>query len=108
MEELKSLKPSLELIHKPNTFKINITENVEEKIRILCKNIWNVEWSGVLFYKTEGSFEDKTLVIKCIDIFQMDIGSNAYTEFNMSPDVASYIIEHPELLEEGVYQGFVH
>lgn len=108
MEDKKEIKPILELIHKQDVFKILISENTEKKIRFLCKNIWDVEWSGILFYKIEGTFEDKSLVIRCIDLFQMDIGTSAYTEFNVSPDMATYMVDHPELLEEGVYQGLIH
>lgn len=81
---------------------------VESKIRFLCRNIPNTEWSGVLFYKVEGSFEDKSLVITCVDIFQMDEGSATYTEFNMSPEVCTYICNHPELTQSDVYQGLIH
>lgn len=108
MEDKKEIKPILELIHKQDVFKILISENTEKKIRFLCKNIWDVEWSGILFYKIEGAFEDKSLVIRCIDLFQMDIGTSGYTEFNVSPDMATYMVDHPELLEEGVYQGLIH
>lgn len=108
MEDKKEIKPILELIHKQDVFKILISENTEKKIRFLCKNIWDVEWSGILFYKIEGTFEDKSLVIRCIDLFQMDIGTSGYTEFNVSPDMATYMVDHPELLEEGVYQGLIH
>ena len=38
----------------------------------------------------------------------MDIGTSAYTEFNVSPDMATYMVDHPELLEEGIYQGLIH
>lgn len=38
----------------------------------------------------------------------MDEGTGAYTEYNMSPEVVSYMCDHPELLEEGVYQGLIH
>lgn len=96
------------MVHRQDTFKIVIPVEVERKIRFLCKNIWDVEWSGVLFYKVEGSFEDKSLAIKCIDLFQMDIGTGAYTEFSVSPDISAYMVDHPELLEEGVYQGLIH
>lgn len=106
MEEQKVQK--LKLSKGSDTFSIVIPAEVEAKIRLLCNNIWNVEWSGVLFYKVDGHFDDKTLTIRCVDIYQMDIGSGTYTEYNMSPDVSSYIIEHPELLEEGVYQGLIH
>lgn len=108
MEEKKEVKPVLELVHRQDIFKIVIPAEVEKKIRFLCKNIWDVEWSGVLFYKVKGAFEDKSLTIRCVDLFQMDIGTSAYTEFNVSPDVATYMVDHPELLEEGIYQGLIH
>lgn len=108
MEEKKEVKPVLELVHRQDIFKIVIPAEVEKKIRFLCKNIWDVEWSGVLFYKVEGAFEDKSLTIRCVDLFQMDIGTSAYTEFNVSPDMATYMVDHPKLLEEGIYQGLIH
>lgn len=108
MEEKKEVKPVLKLAHRQDIFKIVIPAEVEKKIRFLCKNIWDVEWSGVLFYKVEGAFEDKSLTIRCVDLFQMDIGTSAYTEFNVSPDMATYMVDHPELLEEGIYQGLIH
>lgn len=108
MEDKKEMKQILELAHKQDIFKIVIPVEVEKKIRFLCKNIWNVEWSGVLFYKVEGSFEDKSLTIRCTDLFPMDIGTGAYTEFSISSDIATYMVDHPELLQEGVYQGLIH
>lgn len=105
MKEQKKLLP---LVKRKDTFKLVIPDEVESKIRFLCKNIWDVEWSGVLFYKVEGSFEDKSLIITCVDVFQMDEGNATYTEYNMSPDVATYMCDHPELLEEGIYQGLIH
>ena len=107
MEE-KEVKPVLELVHRQDTFKIVIPVEVEKKIRFLCKNIWDVEWSGVLFYKVEGAFEDKSLTIRCVDLFQMDIGTSTYTEFNVSPDMVTYMVDHPELSKEGIYQGLIH
>ena len=108
IEEKKEVKSVLELVHRQDIFKIVIPAEVEKKIRFLCKNIWDVEWSGILFYKVEGAFEDKSLTIRCVDLFQMDIGTSAYTEFNVSPDMATYMVDHPELLEEGIYQGLIH
>lgn len=108
MEDKKEVKPVLELVHRQDIFKIVIPVEVEKKIRFLCKNIWDVEWSGILFYKVEGAFEDKSLTIRCVDLFQMDIGTSAYTKFNVSPDMATYMVDHPELLEEGIYQGLIH
>ena len=107
MEE-KTEKKLLELVKRSNTYKIIIPEVVEKKIRLLCKNIWDVEWSGVLFYKVEGSFEDNSLAIRCVDIYQMDIGTGTYTEFNMSADIATYMIDNPELMDGSTYQGLIH
>lgn len=109
METVK--KPVLELVKQtPDMYKLIIPQLVEDKIRLMCKHIWSVEWSGVLFYKVSGAFDDNEnpLTITCVDIFQMDEGSGTYTEFDMSADVATYMIDHPELLEEGIYQGLIH
>lgn len=95
-----------QLISQDTTFKLLIPSSVEEKIRHLCSRISTIEWSGVLFYTCKGSFEDNSLEVTCVDIFPMDIGNATYTEFTMSPDVASYMAEHPELLD--CYTGLVH
>lgn len=67
-----------------------INSTVENKIKYLCSKIPDIEWSGILFYKTLGTYEEGLKVI-CTDIFLMDIGSSAYTEFNTSSDIAHYI-----------------
>ena len=104
MEEKKPQK-ELPLIKRQDTYKIIIPAEVEEKIRFLCNRIHEVEWSGVLFYKHSGNFEDDTLEIKCVDIFPMDIGSSGYTEFNMHPDVVGYMADH-DLLD--CQTGLIH
>lgn len=109
MEEITIQKKNLLPLEKQSCiFKLIIPMEVESKIRFLCRNIPNTEWSGVLFYKIDGSFEGNSLAIICVDIFQMDEGSATYTEFNMSPEVCTYICNHPELTQEGIYQGLVH
>ena len=107
MEEKKK-ETKLELVHQQSIYKMVIPQEVEKKIRLLCREIHNVEWSGVLFYKVSGSFEDKSLTITCVDLFQMDEGTSGYTEYNMSPDVMGYMVDHPELLNADVYQGLIH
>lgn len=87
------------LVESTIHYKMHIPEYVENKIRHLCINIPNIEWSGVLFYTFEGSFENEDLVIKCEDILLMDIGDAATTEFNISPEVVSYMADNPELLK---------
>ena len=94
------------LIQRQEKYKMFIPKEVESKIRLLLDNIRNIEWSGVLFYDVEGSFEDSSLKVICKDILPMDIGNATYTEWNMNADVVSYIVDHPELA--GSYQGLVH
>lgn len=89
-----------------DTYKLIIPADVEKKIRHLCNRVHSVEWSGTLFYTYSGTYEDGTLEIRCVDIFPMDIGTSAYTEFDMSPDVIAYMTGHPELLDCQV--GLIH
>lgn len=99
-------KKALSLEKHTDTYKLVIPADVEKKIRHLCNRISQVEWSGTLFYTHSGSYEEGTLEIRCVDIFPMDIGSQAYTEFDMSPDVIAYMTDHPELLD--CQMGLIH
>lgn len=99
-------KQTLSLIKRKSTYKLIIPSDVERKIRHLCHKVPNVEWSGTLFFTSEGSMEDGSLVITCKDIYVMDIGSATYTEFDMSPEVISYMCENPDLL--GMQMGLIH
>ena len=101
-------KAKLKLVKQKQSYNIVIPKNVEEKIRHLCSVVHEVEWSGVLFYKKEGSFENNDLKITCVDIFPMDIGSGGFTDFDDTPDIAADRCEHLELLDEGIYEGLIH
>jgi hypothetical protein len=105
---MEEKKIQLDLIQRLGTFnyKIIIPENVEKKIRYICNRVWNTEWSGTLFFNYSGSFENDDLTITCKDIYVMDIGTQTYTEFDMSPDVISYMTENPELLD--CQMGLIH
>lgn len=85
--------------------KIIIPEEVENKIRHLCKRINKVEWSGVLFFEYKGDIKNKIEII-CKDIFVQDIGSSAYTEFDMDEEVINYMVLNPELLD--TQMGLIH
>lgn len=85
-----------------------IPEEVEAKIRHLCNRVHDVEWSGTLFYKAEGSMEDGTFKVTCVDFFVMDIGTTGFTQYDESVEVVDYMCQHPELLENGIYQGLIH
>lgn len=108
MEEAKQPTKVISLVQKSGTYnyKLIIPAEVERKIRFACQKVWSTEWSGTLFFTHEGSFENDDLVIKCVDIYIMDIGTQAYTEFDMNPDVIAYMCENPELLD--CQMGLIH
>lgn len=108
MEETKQPTKVISLVQKSGTYnyKLIIPAEVERKIRFTCQKVWNTEWSGTLFFTHEGSFENNDLVIRCVDIYIMDIGTQAYTEFDMNPDVIAYMTEHSELLD--CQLGLIH
>lgn len=108
MEEVKRPTKVISLVQKSGTYnyKLIIPAEVERKIRFVCQKVWSTEWSGTLFFTHEGSFENDDLVIRCVDIYIMDIGTQAYTEFDMNPDVISYMCENPELLD--CQMGLIH
>ena len=108
MEETKQPMKVISLVQKSGTYnyKLIIPAEVERKIRFACQKVWSTEWSGTLFFTHEGSFENNDLVIRCVDIYIMDIGTQAYTEFDMNPDVIAYMCENPELLD--CQMGLIH
>lgn len=108
MEEVKQPMKAISLVQKSGTYnyKLIIPAEVERKIRFACQKVWSTEWSGTLFFTHEGSFENNDLVIRCVDIYIMDIGTQAYTEFDMNPDVIAYMCENPELLD--CQMGLIH
>lgn len=108
MEETKQSEKVIRLVQKSGTYnyKLIIPAEVERKIRFACQKVWSTEWSGTLFFTHEGSFENNDLVIRCVDIYIMDIGTQAYTEFDMNPDVIAYMTEHSELLD--CQLGLIH
>lgn len=104
--ETANTKEKIALVKKSTTYKIIIPAKVERLIRFLCERVWDTEWSGVLFYNPIGNFEDGSLEIHCVDILPMDIGTTTYTEFDMSPDVISYMAQNRELLD--CKMGLIH
>ena len=83
-----------------------IPEEVQRIIKAWCYKSHNTEWSGTLWYSVEGSFEAKDLKIICKDIYVSDIGTAGYTEFDVKPEIVSYMCEKPELLD--CYMGLIH
>ena len=95
-----------QLIKGSATYKLIVPEKVEEKIRYLLRKFPSTEWSGVLFYTHEGTFEDNSLVVTCQDIYPMDLGTSGWTEFKMNEDVSAYMADNIELFDYDM--GLVH
>lgn len=94
------------MIEISSSYKLIIPLNIEQKIRFLCNNINNIEWSGILFYDYTGRFEDGSLELTCKDIYVMDIGNSVATKFSITPEVSGYIADNLELLSCSM--GLVH
>lgn len=86
-------------------FNLIISKDLEEKIRFMCMQLPSNEWSGTLFYTTEGSIEDNNLELTATDFYLQDIGVSTFTEFQNDTSLAGYIVDH-ELLDD--YQGLIH
>lgn len=88
-------------LYQLNDFSIDLIIEKEclSKIEYLCSKIPNVEYSGVLFYKHTGSFENKDLKLYATDVFLMDIGTETYTEWNYDTEVAGYVGENIHLMD---------
>ena len=62
-----------------------ISQEIYDKIKYLCQKIPKEEWSGVLFYTVKGTIKNpKTFKIYIKDIFPMNKGSKAFTEYDFS------------------------
>jgi hypothetical protein len=82
---------------------LQISDNLESKIRLLCNRFPHNEWSGTLFYiKLDNG------IYEALDLCLMDIGSAGFTSYDESPDILDYRIQHPELLVDGVFEGLIH
>lgn len=95
----------MEIIKGLDSYKITILPELEQKIRVLCNKLPNNEYSGTLFYKIEGSFEDKSLNVIAVDFYIQDIGSGTYTEFQNDDTLAQYMVSH-DLFD--CYTGLLH
>ena len=96
---MEQKKPLPQLIKQSSTYKMIVPAKVEAKIRYLLRKFPHTEWSGVLFIKHTGSFENNDLVITCEDLYPMDLGTTGWTEFKMNEDVTAYMAENLELFE---------
>ena len=95
----------IKLVRDETKYKLTVTKSLEDKIRYLCAMFSDREYSGALFYKVEGSFNDNSLKIVCVDFCLCDIGTSTYTEFETKPEVITYMCDN-DLLD--CYIGLLH
>ncbi len=66
----------------------------------------DVEWSGTLFYTTEGQFGNSEFKIRGEYIYLQDIGTAAYTEYEFGEDMVNFMMNNPSLLN--MERGHIH
>ena len=73
-------------------------EKVFNQIRYLCQQIAKVEWSGVLYYKTEGSIKDPAnMVLTLEEILPLNKGTGSYTEYEFGKAFVEHMMENEHL-----------
>ena len=84
-----------------------ITKDILNKIKYTCNQINKVEWSGVIFYSMKGNITTpKELEFTIEDLFVMNKGTSAHTQFKYTEDIID-IMEHNPKLDECV-MGLLH
>jgi hypothetical protein len=84
-----------------------ISSKLQDQIYFLCSKIPNDEWSGVLFYNTEGKFGEEGFKIICEELFPLDIGTSTYTEYETGdPDFIKFMMSNPAILD--MKKGHIH
>ena len=88
--------------------KFIISSQLKKKIDYLHRVVGNVEWSGILVYETVTTdmSELKDLVFIGLDIYPMNIGTGAATEFKYGTSIVDVYDNIPEAMESNI--GMVH
>jgi len=75
-----------------------ITDQFLNQVKYICSKISEVEWSGLLFFKTEGEPKDlENFKVVPYYIHVMDKGSTGYTEFDDDGSAKALYEAMPEL-----------
>jgi len=84
--------PTLEhLLVTGKTPTLVITKEFQAIFEFFCAKNKAVEWSGIMFYRMEGSFSDiNSIIVTPIDIYLMDIGTSGHTEFTTDASIIGY------------------
>lgn len=102
-----SMKNQLEVVPLKQSVNIEMSDEILNKIKFLCKSIAKVEWSGVLFYTIDGTVkkpEEMTVILQ--DILPMDKGTGGYTEYDVDERYVSYLMDNESRMEW--HMGHIH
>lgn len=112
-KKLKSVKvnstPNRSVVNLEAKPKVLFSKRVIDQVDYLHDKVQkNIEWSGVLFYSTEGDIkEDPNKFVCTLEyIYLMDIGTSGYTEYDFSEEIMNVYDEFPEALDWRI--GMVH
>lgn len=99
-------KAQLPTVTLKDKIKLFIPATFQEQVKYLCSRIWEVEWSGILFYSTKGEFGTKDFEVTAEHILLMNKGSQAYTEFQTDESLVQFLMKNPEYFN--MNQGLIH
>lgn len=102
------MKKSLDKIQISDLkLKTIIPDIVLTKIKYLCDKIREVEWSGILYYKINGSIKDpNNIELILVDILLLDIGTKSHTEYSFDDIFVTNMMNNEEL--EDCMIGHIH
>lgn len=100
------VKPSLERLSLSNKPKVVVTQKLKNQIDWLHEKCGATEWSGELITSETNTINDlDNWTIKCEDIFLVDVGTSAYTSYEVdkggfkSADIIDLYDSYPGLLD---------
>lgn len=94
-----------------NSIRLKIDSSVDDKIKFLCKTFPELEWSGRVFYRVEGTISNPTeMCITCVDLVPLNVGTKTYTSYTWEEErdlLIDYQMENDERLDD-TFIGLVH
>lgn len=96
--EKKKVYPVLEMEEKGSLI---LPDHIITQINYLHGKVGKEEWSGMLFYdvKSGSPAKPEEFVLVAKQIFLMDIGSAAYTEYETDEDIVDIYTEYDEAMD---------
>lgn len=104
----KEKKNKVDLVLKQTTqIQVVISKTIKEQLNYICSSISHIEWSGIVFYKIEGSIKEPSkMKIVVEEILPLDIGDHTRTAYDFDEIYINYIMEDPKRGEYKV--GHLH